>query len=176
MGGKPSELTINGLEDINVELSIPDPIVSQTTLTSTSSLTTTNGLTLSVPEPIELDTDSTLTSTSTITSDNSINANTQSGIALDVRPMVIDLCTKIEFGRLPPTCIRQPYKHHFGITLFGTEVLGFNFVGESRIVIEDVQPAPHVVWGGEEAVAHPHHKGGHKHSEPEGDGLRIRLG
>jgi len=176
MGGKPSELTINGLDDINVELSIPDPIITQSTLTSTSSLTTTNGLTLSIPEPIELNTDSTINSTSTINSDSSINS--QSGILLDVRPLVMDLCAKIEFGKLPTTCIRQPYKHHFGVTLFGTEILGFNFVGESRIVIEDVQPAPHVVWGGEEAVHHPHqHKGsGHQHAQPEADGLRIRLG
>jgi hypothetical protein len=173
MGGKPSELTINGLDDINVELTIPDPIVTQST--ATANITTNNGLTLHVPEPVNLITNSTLTSNSTINSDSRIRAQTESGIVLDVRPMVVDLCMKIEFGRLPPTCIRQPYQHHFGITLFGMEVLGFNFVGESRTIIEDVQSPPHVAWGGEKAVSHPHGPGVHQHAKTDDGGLRIRL-
>lgn len=160
MGGKPDEITINGLEDINVdfELSVPDPIVTQST--ANANITTNNGLTLSVPEPIRLETDASLDSTS--------------GINLDIQPLTLDVCMKMEFGKLPPTCIRQPYKHHFGITLFGVEMIGFNFVGESRTVIEDVQAAPHVVWGGEQAVHH-HHDHGHHHAKPDDGGLRIRL-
>jgi hypothetical protein len=178
MGGKPGEITINGLDDINVdfELTVPDPIVTQST--ATANITTANGLTLHIPEPIQLNTDSDLTSNSTITSDSQIRAQTESGIALDVRPLTMDVCLKLEFGRLPPTCIRQPYKHHFGITLFGVEMLGFNFVGESRVVVEDVRPAPQVAWGGEQAVHHPHGPGHHSknpaHTEDSG-GLRIRL-
>ena len=175
MGGKPGEITINGLDDINVdfELSVPDPIVTQ----ATANINSNNGLTLTIPEPIRLTTDSNLMSNSNITSDSQIRANTQSGIALDVRPLTLDVCMKMEFGKLPPTCIRQPYQHHFGITLFGVEMIGFNFVGESRTVIEDVHPAPHVAWGGEQAVhhSHEHHKRGNPHAEPEGSGLRIRL-
>lgn len=177
MGGKPGEITINGLDDINVdfELSIPDPIVTQ----STANINTNNGITLNIPEPIRLATDSNLRSASTITSDSQIRANTQSGIALDVRPLTLDVCMKLEFGKLPPTCIRQPYQHHFGITLFGVEMIGFNFVGESRVVIEDVHPAPHVIAGGEQAVHQPHEhhkqKRRHAHAEPEGSGLHIRL-
>jgi hypothetical protein len=175
MGGKPSEITFNGLDDINVdfELTIPDPIVTQ----STANINSNNGLTLTIPEPVRLITDSTLTSNSNIISDSQVRANTQSAIALDVRPLTLDVCMKLEFGRLPPTCIRQPYKHHFGITLFGVEMIGFNFAGESRIVVEDVHPAPHVVWGGEQAVHHPHehHQRGHPHAQPENGGLHIRL-
>lgn len=175
MGGKPSEITFNGLDDINVEfeLTIPDPIVTQ----STANINTNNGLTLTIPEPVRLITDSTLTSNSNIISDSQVRANTQSAIALDVRPLTLDVCMKLEFGRLPPTCIRQPYQHHFGITLFGVEMIGFNFVGESRVVIEDIHPPPHVVWGGEQAVHHPpgHHQHGNPHTQPETGGLHIRL-
>ncbi len=100
----------------------------------------------------------------------------RSDIGLDVRPMVMDFCFKFEFGDLPSTCIRQPYQHHFGITLFGIEILGFNLAGESRVLIEDVVKKPQVVWGG----------GGHDEGRPskrrparqaESDsGLSIRLG
>ena len=171
MGGKPGEITINGLDDINIDLdmAIIDPIVTQSTATFNS----TNGLSLSVPDPIRLET--TLRSDSTINSDSTVRAETNSGIALDIRPLTLDVCMKVEFGRLPPTCIRQPYKHHFGITMFGVEMLGFNFVGESRVVIEDVQSPPHVVWGGEEAVSHSHRHTGHHQSHVDDAGLRIRL-
>ena len=99
-----------------------------------------------------------------------------SDIGLDVRPMVMDFCFKFEFGDLPSTCIRQPYQHHFGITLFGIEILGFNLAGESRVLIEDVVKKPQVVWGG----------GGHDEGRPSkrrparqaasDSGLSIRLG
>jgi hypothetical protein len=73
-----------------------------------------------------------------------------SNMGLDIRPMVMDFCFKFEFGRLPPTCIKQPYQHHFGITLFGVELLGFNLAGESRIMIEEPPKQPQVAYGGEE--------------------------
>jgi hypothetical protein len=171
MGGKPSELTIKGLDNINVELAIPDPIVTESTANittaSTMGLTTDNRLELVLPQPLQIETKSDLNSDSKI--------QTQSGIALDVRPLTLDMCINLEFGRLPPTCIRQPYNHHFGLTLFGIEMLGFNLVGESRIVIEDVPDQPHVVWGGEHTVSHPHRQKKRPHAQEDDGGLRIRL-
>jgi hypothetical protein len=96
-----------------------------------------------------------------------------SNLGLDIRPLVMDFCFKFEFGKLPSACIRQPYQHHFGITLFGMEVLGFNFAGESRIMIDEVQKRPQVAWGGEPGEhGHAHHR----EHEAEPGGLRIRLG
>ena len=103
-----------------------------------------------------------------------IEMKNSSDIGLDIRPMVMDFCFKFEFGELPSTCIRRPYQHHFGITLFGVEVLGFNFAGESRIMIEDVQKRPHVAWGGEPpAHTNPDHP---PRPREEAQSLRIRLG
>src|SRR5688572_21259611 len=115
MGGKSGDINIKGLDNINVELSIPDPIVTESTANittaSTAALTTDNRLELALPQPLRIETGINLNSDSNLTS--------QSGIILDVRPLVLDVCMKFEMGRLPPTCIRQPYQHHFGITLFG---------------------------------------------------------
>jgi hypothetical protein len=103
-----------------------------------------------------------------------IVTQSSSELGLDIRPMVMDFCFKFEFGNLPSACIRQPYDHHFGIALFGIEILGLNFSGESRIVIDDIQKRPQVAWGGE-SVVHP--KYGHRspHDHDAGD-VRIRLG
>jgi hypothetical protein len=97
----------------------------------------------------------------------------QNDIGLDIRPVVMDFCFKFEIGKLPPTCIRRPYQHHFGITLFGVEVLGFNFAGQSDIIIDEVQRKPHVAWGDE---ARGPARQGHAH-EPhvEPGTVRIRL-
>jgi hypothetical protein len=99
----------------------------------------------------------------------------RSDIGLDVRPMVMDFCFKFEFGDLPSTCIRQPYQHHFGITLFGIEILGFNLAGESRILIEDVVKKPQVVWGGGHDEGRPSKRRPARQAESD-SGLSIRLG
>ena len=102
-----------------------------------------------------------------------IVSQSSSDIGLDIRPMVMDFCFKFEFGKLPPACIRKPYQHHFGITLFGMEVLGFNFSGESRTIIGEVQKQPKVAWGSE---GRGKGKGEYKpKSHPGSDNLRIRL-
>jgi len=103
-----------------------------------------------------------------------IVTESNSNIGLDIRPLVMDFCFKFEFGDPPATCIRQPYQHHFGITLFGIEVLGFNLAGESRILIDEVQKRPQVAWEGEPAHGHRPRPG--PGPEPGPGGLHIRLG
>jgi hypothetical protein len=94
-------------------------------------------------------------------------------IGLDVQPMVMDFCFKFDFGKLPPTCIRRPYQHHLGLTLFGLELFGFNLSGESRMIIGDVKKQPEVVWGGDYKT---HPKGEQSSTSPKGDNsLHIRL-
>jgi hypothetical protein len=99
--------------------------------------------------------------------------NSNSSIGLDIRPLVMDFCFKFEFGELPSTCIRQPYQHHFGITLFGVEMLGFNLTGETRVMIDEVQKRPQVMWGGEEMGPG---RGENRHHPEDRGGVRVRLG
>lgn len=140
---------IMGLDDIDLktELVLPQPLRLQAENNSRTEL--------SIPEPIRTE--------------------GKNEMALDIRPLTVDLCLNVNFGRLPPTCIRQPYQNHFGITLFGIEILGFNLTGESRMVIEDPQSKPHIAWGGEQAAQPSTHGNVSPQPEP-GGGLRIRLG
>ena len=91
---------------------------------------------------------------------------------IDVKPLVVDLCYTVNVGRLPETKIRNPYRHHIGLTLFGTEVVGVTFEGEQDTVIEDLHRQPMVVEG-HEYFEHEH-RGGRRGDD--GDGLHIRVG
>lgn len=73
---------------------------------------------------------------------------TDSSLSLDLKPAVIDLCLTTNVGKLPNVCIRQPYHHHVGFTLFGAEVWGFTLSGQQETVIEELDRQPKVAWGG----------------------------
>jgi hypothetical protein len=96
-----------------------------------------------------------------------IVTDSRNSLSLDVKPIAVDLCMKMSMGSIPPVCIRQPYHHHFGITMFGVEVLGFTFSGESQTIIQDLPPRPQLEWRPARSI------------EPQprsGSGLRVRLG
>ncbi|MCZ7545130.1 MAG: hypothetical protein M5R40_17110 [Anaerolineae bacterium] len=161
----PSTTTVNsentidivGLDDIN--------------LTSNSTLTTNATVDMGLDD-INLRTE--LVLPQPLKTQSEIDTDLTSNMTLDIKPMVLDLCLKLDFD-LPEKCVRQPYNHHFGITLFGVELLGFNFVGESRIILEDLPKRPQVAVGGEHVVAHQ--PGQRERSAPRpSEGLRIRLG
>ena len=161
-----SDSTIDA--DFRTELVVPQPIRTESSFAVTEPIVTqsSNSIGLDI-KPIR--TESAIAITEPIVSENSSN------ISLDVKPLVADLCFKLEVGKLPDTCIRQPYQHHFGVTIFGIELFGFNFAGESQTVIENIPKKPQVVWGMQQTVAHQTKR---KHAsvsaEPRG-GLRIRL-
>jgi hypothetical protein len=151
---------IVGLDDVSVTLAVPDPITTNSTYTTTS--------TLAVPDPIT--TNSTYTTTSTLLVPDPIKNDVSSTI--DVKPLVVDLCYTVNVGRLPETRVRNPYRHHIGLTLFGTEVLGMTFEGEQDTVIEDLHRQPMIVEG-HEYFEHED-RGGRRGDD--GDGLHIRVG
>jgi hypothetical protein len=97
-----------------------------------------------------------------------------SNVAMDLKPVQLDFCLKLDFGAPPPMCVRMPYSHHFGITLFGVELLGFNFSGESQTILDELPKKPQVAWGSEKAVRHTHSRGKHQGGEAD-SGLRIRI-
>ena len=152
---------IVGLDDVSVTLSVPDPITTNSTYTTTS--------TLLVPDPIKND----VTTKSDIGMKSDLTLDVKPlETTIDVKPLVVDLCYTVNVGRLPETKIRNPYRHHIGLTLFGTEVLGVTFEGEQDTVIEDLHRQPMVVEG-REYFEHEHRGGRHG---DDGDGLHIRVG
>jgi len=148
MGGKNVDVNLDNIKvdiasDTNIDATMNSDSDIELKSDSNIKIDTSNIRTEFVlPQPLRTE--------SSFTIPDPIVMQNTSNMGLDIRPMVMDFCFKIEFGRPPPTCIRQPYQHHFGITLFGVELLGFNLAGETRIVIEEPAKQPQVAWGGEE--------------------------
>lgn len=93
-----------GLDDIkaDLKLELPQPLKTETT----SALKV---------EPLKAD----LGTTSHVQIDP---LTTNSSLSVDLKPAVVDLCLTLNVGKLPNVCIKQPYHHHIGFTLWGTEV------------------------------------------------------
>jgi hypothetical protein len=172
MGGKDVEVNLDNIKldiqsDTTIDADIKTDVKADIESDSNINIDTSNIRTeLVLPQPLR--TESNFAITEPIVSQNS------SDIGLDIRPVVMDFCFKLEFGKLPPTCIRRPYSHHFGITLFGMEVLGFNFAGESDVIIDEVQKKPQIAWGEERAAPATHTRRSVTHVDS--GGLQIRLG
>jgi hypothetical protein len=161
-----STVEIKGLDNLKaaIDLKLPQPFKTETTTE------------LKLPQPFKTESRQELAITQPIVTDS----NSKSAMALDIRPLTVDLCLKVSLGPIPPTCIRQPYHTHFGFTLYGQELFGFNFSGESQVIIQDLPKQPQVAWGGEDMAERPHQTvvtsqavTGQKESR---SGLRIRVG
>jgi hypothetical protein len=91
---------------------------------------------------------------------------------MDVKPLQAELCLKVGIERLPSTKICSPMERHFGLTLFGQEVLGFNYSEEKKTIVEDLGNRPFVIPTGSAHHSSGHHGNARKHDH---GGVRIRL-
>jgi hypothetical protein len=104
---------------------------------------------------------------------------TDSSLAVDLKPAVVDLCLTMNVGKVPSVCIRQPYRHKIGFSLYGVDVWAFSFSGEQETVVEEMAPRPQVAVSGPGAAwptARPPASGKEQPHEAHGSGLRIRIG
>ncbi|HEX9371563.1 MAG TPA: hypothetical protein VF897_11175 [Roseiflexaceae bacterium] len=152
-----TSVEIKGLDNTKntIVLETPQPVRGETTaeLAITQPIRIESKGELVIPQPIRI----------------------ESAAQLDVKPVVLDQCLNIRLGPLPPTCVRLPYQQHIGFTLFGVEIFGFNFVGESQLHVAEPPSAPQIAYGGEQALVQAPPAPAGAPVEP-GGGLRIRLG
>lgn len=85
---------------------------------------------------------------------SALDTNSALKAEVDFKPLQVDLCLKLGLDRLPSTGICRDGRRHFGITLLGVEVIGFNYDMDSKTVIEDLANRPFVV-GGRRPDHHP---------------------
>jgi hypothetical protein len=86
---------------------------------------------------------------------------------------VTDMCLTVNFGRAPEICVRQPYEARARITLFGTEIIAFEFGGENRTYTENMPGRPAVV--GAAAWEPDRHDGPGHDDEADGDGPGLVI-
>jgi|ERR1700722_17856899 len=67
------------------------------------------------------------------------SADNRTQLEMDLKPLQVDLCLKLGLDRFPSTFICRPSTRHFGVTLFGMEVVGFNYSSEKKTIIEDMR-------------------------------------
>ena len=151
-----NSVDILGLDDIkaDVNLGLPQPLKTDSKTDSKASLEL---------KPLKADLGTT----------NSLHIDpltTDSSLSVDLKPAVVDLCLTLNIGKLPNVCIRQPYHHHIGFTLWGS--------GEQETVIQEQRPQPKVALGAAPGWT-PSPPAPRPAPEPptrESGGLRIRLG
>ena len=146
-----------GLDDVNIDIG--------GTATPLHSITDIN-----VPLPIKSEIDFAVTEP--INTDSAIRSK------LDIEPVQVDLCVDVGLTKLPRAHITQPYDSHFGVTLWGAEVVGFNWNGVSNIVIDDLEKRTHVEPGGKPSRHEPRrttYRGRASIDREDGGQLHIRL-
>jgi hypothetical protein len=81
------------------------------------------------------------------------------------------LCLKLGLDRLPSTSVCRDGGRRFGVSLFGVEIIAFNYDADSKTVVQDLSQSPFVV-----GKRTDHHHGWDHHHGFSAQGIRIRIG
>ena len=142
-----SDVHVDGLDNINVDTTLH------------------GGTTLNSESEVRLRSDG----TARLTLDPVV---TTSSVAMDVQPLAVDSCVRVELAPVAPTMVRSPWEQRVGFSLWGIELASVSWCGQSTTYVEPVPPRPLVVGPTRTRTRGEH--GGHG-GEP-GDGVLIRIG
>jgi hypothetical protein len=139
----PITVGITGLDNIKTDskFAVTQPIDTSLTLSVPDTVKTDTKLTISIPDTIKTDAKGALDTKSAIDTKSSIDTKS----AIDLQPVVLDQCFKLSLGALPPTLVCLPSHQRIGLTLFGVEVFGLTYEGESKVVVSDLPKPPHII-------------------------------
>jgi hypothetical protein len=158
-----STVDINGLNDIKVTAVLPQPFKTESRqeLVLPQPFKTESRQELVLPQPLKTETD----------------LDTNSTLSVDLKPVALDVCMTSS-TKLPQGQISQPFNVHFGLTWFGMEFFGFNFGGESRMVLQDLPKKPAVEWPAQQNAAPYASSAPYRDDHPpmgQPRGLRVRI-
>jgi hypothetical protein len=114
-----------------------------------------------------------------------LKASVDTNSVIDLKPLAIDSCQTLKFAPFPATCVEQPYSQHFGFTLMGVELFGFNMSGKSDVFLHSPSKSTHHTSMHQSSMHQSRRPGEHggncEESEPKGrpapkSGLRVRIG
>lgn len=153
-----STVEVRGLDNVNITARLePTP------------LRTESRQELVLPQP--------LATASQIDAKADLKTDSKNALSVDLKPVVLDVCTT-NSTKLPHGQISQPFNLHFGLTWFGLEVLGFNFGGESRTIMQDLPKRPAVDTGVQDNAAPAASAAAadrQQHTGARVGGLRVRI-
>jgi hypothetical protein len=146
---------------VNSNLAVTQPIVTQSTSTSTANSTANLDLKI---EPLDVKVEP-------------LTIDSDSKSLIDLKPVVVDSCQTIRLAPLPPIHVEQPYSQHFGVTFMGMEIFGFNVSGTSEMKLHSPRKhhpcEPHEREHQAAPAENPRATG--PQSSRTGGGLRVRV-
>lgn len=137
------------------------------------------------------------TSVATVNSDSDVRTNsdvrTDSRVvsSVDLAPVAVDSCIRVELGSLPPTEVHTPWEQRLGLSVLGVELFAWVLSGRTTTTLRPVAKAPQLIGSVEQVgdghahgehgsgPEHPHgpsRSGGHGPGQASSGGLSIRLG
>jgi hypothetical protein len=144
-----ADVTLGGLNDIKVDSKLGSDSKVVATVTSDGKLATES----KVASDSSVSTDSKVATTSNV----------------DLAPVALDSCVRIELGPLPPTQVSTPWEQRFGLSVLGLELVAWTVSGRTATTVMPATPEPHVMG----TIERGHN---HRHDEDDHNGLHIRLG
>lgn len=138
-----SEVVVKGLDDIRAETTLH----SDGTVTAVTTLSADSTARLAV-EPLAV------TSAATV--------------GVDLQPVAVDTCLRIELAPPPPTVVRTPWESRLGLSWFGIELVAVSFSGELRSQVEPAARLPQLLGTVEQV--------GHRGPTEPAAGVTVRLG
>jgi hypothetical protein len=163
-----STVEVKGLNDIRVTARLePTPLKSESKQE------------LILPQPLksEIKSESKLETKSEVDLDLDVTSDSKSALSVDLKPVAMDVCLNSS-TKLPQGQIHQPFAFHMGMTWFGVEFFGFNFGGESRMVMQDLPKKPLVDWPAQQNAPPPAPSVPYRDDSIPGArdrGLRVRI-
>jgi hypothetical protein len=161
-GSLDSDVHLDGLDNVKIDTTLH------------------GGTTLNSESEVTLHSDATARLTLDPVTTNSTTAST-----IDLEPVAVDSCVRIELAPVAPTVVRSPWEQRVGFSLFGIELAAISWCGESTTFVEPAPARPLVMGathqdrhGGQHQEGHGgHHQDGHgDRPKRDGGGLAIRVG
>ncbi|GAA4352992.1 hypothetical protein [Angustibacter luteus] len=129
-GGLTTDLA--GLEDMNLTVDGG----TTTTLAGGTSLNTTSAVT----SDSKVHTDSTVSSDARITL-----APLETTSSIDLKPVAVDSCVRLELAPPPPTEVCTPYEQRWGWSVLGLELFSLSVCGQTSTHVRPDRARPIVV-------------------------------
>ncbi len=158
-----ADVTLGGLNDIKVDSKLGSDSKVVANVTSDGKLATDS----------KVKTDSAVSTDSKVKTDSAVSTDSKVATTsnVDLAPVAVDSCVRVELGPLPPTQVSTPWEQRFGLSVLGVELVAWTVAGRTATTVMPVTPEPRIIGSIEQGhVVH------HPHDSDEHPGLRIRLG
>ncbi len=119
-----AKVAIEGLDDINVDTTVGGRLDSAVALTSDAKVAT----------------DSTVATTSSLEV-----APLTTSSSVDLAPVAVDTCIRVELGSLPATEVTTPWEQRLGLSVLGVELFAWVLCGETTTTLRPARRDPVVV-------------------------------